>query len=97
VGNQLILGMRGVRLKVIDIKSSNVTSSKRFKFKATRLFDVLAIDNTQYLLATDDGLFKTTKDKLIEDYHYGYDASCLCHVADSIYLLGSIVWDEKTD
>jgi len=62
----------------------------------------MAIDDTHYLLATNRGLLKTTKDQLIKHYFKGEWVTSLCHISEAIYLLGFwndklIVWDEKTD
>jgi hypothetical protein len=43
-----------------------------------------------------------TKDKLISHYYKGKCVKCLCHIVDSLYLVGFegdglIVWNEETD
>ena len=48
------------------------------------------------------GLLKTTKDQLINHYHKGKWVRSLCHVTDSLYLIGFywdglILWNEQTD
>jgi hypothetical protein len=47
---------------VFDIKNSNITSSHRFKEGGYDIQDIVAIDDTHYLLAAREGLLKTTKD-----------------------------------
>jgi hypothetical protein len=65
------------------------------------IYDIVAIDDTHFLLGSN-GLKKTTKDQLLKHY-YEYDyVFSLCHVTDSLYLLafnhdGLILWDEKTE
>ena len=64
--------------------------------------DIIAIDDTHYLLACDNGLLKSTKDQLIKHYNKGREVSSLGHITDSIYLVGFrdyglIVWDEEKD
>jgi hypothetical protein len=86
---------------VFDINNSNITNSHQFE-EGDHIFDILAIDDTHYLLAADEGLLKTTKDQLIKHYFNGECVFSLCHITDAIYLLGFyddklIVWDEKTD
>jgi hypothetical protein len=50
-----------------------------------------------------EGLLKTTKDQLIKHFHKGRWVSSLCHVTDSLYLVGFregdglILWNEQTD
>jgi hypothetical protein len=54
------------------------------------------------LLAALEGVLKTTKDQLINHYHKGKWVRSLCHVADSLYLIGFvgdklILWNEQKD
>ena len=63
---------------------------------------MIAIDDTHYLLAAFGGLLKTTMDQLINHYHKKKPTASLCHITDSIYLVGLIggvliVWDEQED
>ena len=46
---------------MFDMKNSNITSTHEFKEGGT-IRDVVAIDDTHYLLAARYGLLKTTKD-----------------------------------
>jgi hypothetical protein len=46
---------------VFDMKSSNITSTHLFKEKGS-IEDIVAIDDTYYLLAAQRGLLKTTRD-----------------------------------
>ena len=43
------------------MKNSNITSTHLFE-EGSHINDIVAIDDTQYLLAALRGLFKTTKD-----------------------------------
>jgi hypothetical protein len=67
------------------------------------MHDIVAIDDTHYLLAAEEGLLKTTKDQLINRYHKGKWVTSLCHVAHSLYLVGFyggdglILWNEQKD
>ena len=84
-----------------DIKNSIITSSHEFEEGFT-IYDIIAINGTDYLLAAWEGLLKTSKDKLIKHYFKWKVVSSLCHITESIYLLGFysnplVVWDEKTD
>ena len=54
------------------------------------------------MLATEDGLLKTSKDQLIKDYYNGKTVSCLCHITDSLLLVGFIrdgliIWDQQKE
>ena len=74
VGHELILGEGSCLevvescLEVVDIKTLNITSSHRFT-ETSRILDILAIDDSHYLLCTLNGLMKTTKDQLIKHYY----------------------------
>jgi hypothetical protein len=46
---------------VFDIKNSNITSTIEF-IDGSHIRDIVAIDDTHYLLAAEEGLLKTTKD-----------------------------------
>jgi hypothetical protein len=72
-----------------------ITSSHQFKEAGLDISDIIAIDDTHYLLACFKGLLKTTKDQLIEHYYNGKMVKSLCHVTDSLYLVGLLchVWD----
>ena len=63
---------------------------------------IVAIDDTHYLLAAWKGLLKTTKDQLIKHSYKEKKVRSLCHITDSVYLVGSfddglIAWNEETD
>jgi hypothetical protein len=47
---------------VFEIKNSNITSTHWFEEGCHSIRDIVAIDDTHYLLAADKGLLKTTKD-----------------------------------
>ena len=63
--------------------------------------DIVAIDEAHFLLASTARILKATKDQEIKKYSISGSINCLCHIADSIYLVGSFdglkVWDEKND
>ena len=79
-----------------------VTSTRIFK-EAGSILDIKAIDGAQYFLGANEGLFKTSKDQLINHYHRGKSVRSLYHVNDSLYLVGFfasdglILWNEQTD
>jgi hypothetical protein len=88
-------------LEVLDIKASKITHTQSFA-EVDSIYDIIAIDGSDYLLATEEGLFRTNKDKLINHYYKGKYLRSLCHITDSIYLLGFandglIVWDQEKD
>ena len=51
VGNELILGGSKGYLEVLDLKSERITNHKAF-YDAEKINDIVAIDETTYLLAT---------------------------------------------
>jgi hypothetical protein len=70
VGNEILLGEDEGYLEIFDISTSIITSTREFTeagFYA--IYDIIAIDDTHYLLAAREGLLKTTKDQLINHYH----------------------------
>ena len=83
------------------MNTSTVTHTHELR-EASDIYDIAAIDGTHYLLAALRGVLKTTKDKLINHYHIVKEVRSLCHVADSLYLVGFwydglILWNEQTD
>ena len=47
---------------MFDMKNSNITFPHKFEEAGHHIHDIVAIDDTHYLLGADDGLLKTTKD-----------------------------------
>jgi hypothetical protein len=92
-------------LEVFDIKTSTLKSSYYF-WLDLEIYDIVAIDDFNYLLASSCGLLKTTKNKVIKHYYRGNWAASLCHVAHSLYLVGFrsgltdkrlILWNQKKE
>jgi hypothetical protein len=97
----LILGEHDGWLEVVDIKTCNITSTHWFT-EGGSIRDMIGIDDNHYLLAARKGLLKTSKDQLINHYFKEKVVTSLCHITDSIYLLGLwydglIVWDQKKE
>ena len=101
----MLLGESFGYLEVIDIKTSKFTSSYFF-WMDLNIYDIVAIDDFNYLLASDCGLLKTTKNKLIKRYYNGAKVASLCHVTHSLYLVGFrygipikplILWNQQKD
>jgi hypothetical protein len=83
------------------MKTSTITHTHKFT-EGDNIRDIIAIDETHYLVAAWRGLLKTTKDQLINHYHKGKSVRSLCHVTHSLYLVGFwdhrlILWNEQTD
>jgi hypothetical protein len=83
------------------MKTSTITHTHKFT-EGDDIRDIIAIDETHYLLAAYKGLLKTTKDQLINHYHKGKWVRSLCHVTHSLFLVGFrddglILWNEQTD
>jgi hypothetical protein len=84
------------------MKTSKITHTHKFTEAGYDIYDIIAIDDSHYLLAAIEGLLKTTKDQLINHYHKGKWVTSLCHVTHSLYLVGFygnglILWNEQTD
>ena len=86
----MILGEIGGWLEVVDINTSNITSTHEFTEGGYSIRDIIAIDDTHYLLAAHKGLFKTTKDQVIYHYHKGKPVMSLCHITDSLLLVARL-------
>jgi hypothetical protein len=98
VGHKLLLGEGNGYFQVFDINTSAFTHTYEFK-EGDNINDITTIDETHYLLAGLEGLLKTTKDQLIKNYYKGDAVTSLCHVTDSLYLVGFggdglILWNE---
>jgi hypothetical protein len=73
VGNELLLlGEGSGYLQVVDMNTSKITHTHRFR-QGGNIYDIIAIDDTHYLLAAERGLLKTTKDQLMKHYYKGKD------------------------
>jgi len=64
--------------------------------------DMIAIEDSEQLFLAGWGLMKVTKDQIIEHYLLGKWVRSICHIADSLYLVGFkedglIVWNEESD
>ena len=49
---------------MLDISNATITHTKKILGQEI-IFDILAIDQTQFLLGSSDGLFKVTKEKIV--------------------------------
>ena len=86
-GNELLLGEDDGWLEVFDISSSTITNSCCV-IKSDKISEIVAVDDTHFLLATGIGLFKTTKDQMLAHYFKWELITSLFHISDSIYLVG---------
>ena len=88
-------------LQVFSIPDSVITHTQHFLGIA--FSDTLPITGgTEFLIAGDMGLLKTTWDLVLEHYFQEYYITSLCHVSGSRYLVGIynyglILWNELTD
>ena len=102
VGQELFLGMDYGYLQVIDIQNLEITHTSQFQ-EIARIHDILQInDSQQLLLAGAEGLLKATKDQVIKHYFKQEPIITICHIAESVYLVGFekdglTVWKEQTD
>ena len=61
--HELLLGELHGWLEVLDVKNATITHSKRiFMLGHIHILDILAIDQTQFLLRSGIGLYKVTKE-----------------------------------
>ena len=63
VGQELLMGEEDGYLEILDMTNCNIIHTHRVDSGIYAFYDMLAIDDTQYLLASDSGLLKTTKEK----------------------------------
>ena len=99
----MVLGERCDYLQIFDIKKFVFTHTHEFK-QTGGINDILAIghaESSQFLLAANLGLLKTTRDHLLSQAFKSMKVTALSHIADSLYLVGLnyslIVWDEQSD
>ena len=97
------MGGFDIGLTFFDIKTNEITygcgSPNEFN-----IYDIIAKDDSQLLLFTDAGLYDCNKDKVSRrdyiNFYYHNRSQCICHIADSIYLVvfgNLIVWNEQTN
>jgi hypothetical protein len=68
MGHYFLLGEGEGWLQLFDIETSSITHSHRFT-EGGFISDIIAIDDTSFLLAAHKRLLKTTKDQLINHYY----------------------------
>jgi hypothetical protein len=83
------------------MKTFKITSTHNFT-QTGGISDMIAIDGTYYMLAVRKGVLKAAYEQLINYYLQGMSVESLCHLADSIFLVGLtyyglIAWNEKKD
>ena len=64
----MILGQLNGWLEVVDMETCSITHTHKFT-QGDDIYDIIAIDDANYLLAAYKGLLKTTKDQLINQYY----------------------------
>lgn len=89
IGQDLLMGEEDGYLQILDMSSCKITHTHRFDLGIYAFYDIAAIDDTQYLLASDNGLLKTTKDHLLKHNFKWSTVISICALQDpQIYLLG---------
>ena len=83
----MLLGEWEGYLQVVNLGNLFITSTHKFN-EGGDINDMLAIDDTNFLLATAQGLLRTTRDQVVKHYYKGKTARAVCHIADSTYLVG---------
>lgn len=103
VGQELVLGEKEGYIQVFDIKKLEFSHTKQFIEIGHMMCDMIVIkDSHQLLMAGAKGLLKATKDQAIKHSFQGKFALSICHIIESLYLVGFmdyglIVWNEQTD
>ena len=98
----MLLGEWEGWLQVVNLDNLLITSTHKFN-EGGDIHDILAIDDAHFLLATAHGLLRATRDQVVKHYYKGKTARAVCHIADSIYLVGLenenmiALWNEQTD
>ena len=67
VGNQLLLGEWEGYLQVVSLGNLLITSTHKFT-EGGDIHDMLAIDETHFLLASAQGLLRSTRDQIVKHY-----------------------------
>ena len=67
VGNQLLLGEWEGYLQVVSLGNLLIMSTHKFS-EGGDIHDMLAIDDTHFLLASAQGLLRTTRDQVVKHY-----------------------------
>ena len=83
----MLLGEWEGYLQVVNLTNLPITSTHKFN-EGGDINDMLAIDDTNFLLATAQGLLRTTRDQVVKHYYKAKTARAVCHIVDSIYLVG---------
>ena len=85
---------------MLNLSTNKITSTHEFS-EGSVIYDICAVDDTNFLLAAHKGLLKIKNYKLLKYCSRGWLVRCICHIADSFYLLGTydcvLVWNEQTD
>jgi hypothetical protein len=68
VNHELLASLEYGSLLVVDLDTCNITSNNIF-IEGNSIYDIMPINDSQYLLASKKGLMKTTKDQLIKHYY----------------------------
>ena len=103
VGQELVLGEKDGYIQVFDINNLEFSHTKQFEEIGHIMCDMIVIeDSHQLLMAGAKGLLKATKDQAIKHSFQGKFALSICHIIESLYLVGFmnyglIVWNEQTD
>ena len=102
LGKNIILGEGEGYIQVFDIANLKITHTQQFG-QISNIYDMIAIEDSEYLLLAGQwGLLKATKDQAIKHYFQGKWTLSICHIAESLYLVGLekdclIVWNEQSD
>ena len=85
----------------MDLKKKDFVSSHRFE-QGSHINEVSQIIlGSQYLLGTSKGILHSSRDTLVKHYFEGTKITALCHIRNTLYLVGGrdnlFVWDLQED
>ena len=62
---------------MIDSKTNTIIHTHYFE-EAKSIYDILKLDDNNYMIAAEKGLLKITNNSIINHYYKGEDVRCLC-------------------
>ena len=74
---ELALGSAEAFLSVFDIETCKITHSHQFQEISPLAYDFIVLDATNFLLAGDNGVFRTTNSEVIKQSFRGDYVVCI--------------------
>ena len=76
--NILLLGEINGQLEMINLNTNKIVFSQSFDGAGLAIYDIIAFSDSEFLLATQQGLIKATRNTTINTYFLGKTVSSLC-------------------